>query len=138
VHLSSPELPLVFSDRFALLGVEHQMRTLTPGEQLRFITYWEVRAENPAPVIAFVHLTADGQDIWGQQDWLDVRPAGLQPGDRFAQVHTVPVKSETPAGGYYIQLGLYAPDTLMRLPIVAMGEAVADRVWVAEVEVVRP
>jgi hypothetical protein len=62
-----------------------------------------------------------------------VRPAGLQPGDRFAQVHPVLVQPETPPGLYVLQLGLYGPDSLQRLSIATGGEDVADRVWVGEV-----
>jgi len=132
-HLIPPTLPLVFGDRFALLGAELEEDTVLPGGELRLITYWEVLAADPAPVVAFVHLTSDGQDIWGQYDGLDVRPAGLQPGDRFAQVHSVLVKPETPPGLYHVQLGLYGPDTLLRLPVVTGADSTADRVWVGEV-----
>jgi 4-amino-4-deoxy-L-arabinose transferase-like glycosyltransferase len=138
VSLPPPGLPLTFGDRLALLGVELGGTHAAPGDTLRLITYWEVLATDPAPVVAFVHLTSDGQDIWGQQDWLDVRPAGLLPGDRFAQAHVVPIKPKTPPGLYHVQLGLYAPDTLVRLSIPAAGSGVADRVWVGEVQVTQP
>ncbi|HEY74488.1 MAG: hypothetical protein B6I35_10350 [Anaerolineaceae bacterium 4572_32.2] len=134
-HLPPLTLPLVFGDRFALLGVELQTETVAPGGELHLITYWEALTADPAPIVAFVHLTSDGQGIWGQQDWLDVRTAGLQPGDRFAQVHSLPVKAETPPGLYHVQLGLYRPDTLLRLPITTGAESAADRVWVSQVMV---
>jgi 4-amino-4-deoxy-L-arabinose transferase-like glycosyltransferase len=138
-HPPSPGLPLTFGDRFALLGAELQEDTVQPSGELRLITYWVVLAVDSAPVsepvVAFVHLTSDGQDIWGQQDWLDVRTAGLQPGDRFAQVHSLLVGPETPPGLYHVQLGLYGPDTLVRLPITSGAGGTADRVWVAEARV---
>jgi len=135
VHLPPPTLPLVFGDRFALLGAELQEDSVPPGGELRLVTYWEVLIADPTPVVVFVHLTSDGQDIWGQRDWLDVRPVGLRPGDRFAQVHLVPVKPEALPGLYHVQLGFYGPDTLLRLPIAAGAEGTADRVWVGEVVV---
>jgi len=134
-HLPPPALPLVFGERFALLGTELQTSPVPPGGTLRLITCWQVLKADSAPVVAFVHLTSNGQDMWGQYDWLDVRAAGLQPGDRFVQVHVLPVKSETPAGLYHVQLGLYNPATLVRLPIAAGGEATADRVWVGESQI---
>jgi len=133
--LPSPTLPLIFGGRFALLGAELQGDAVPPGGQLRLTTYWEALAADDRPVVAFVHLTSDGQDIWGQHDWLDVQPASLQPGDRFVQVHLVSVKAEAPPGRYYLQLGLYGPDTLVRLPITMDAEEVADRVWVGEIQV---
>ncbi len=133
--LPPPALPLVFDDRFALLGYELHRTAVSPGAEVRLITYWEVLAADSTPVVAFVHLTPDGQDIWGQQDWLDVRPAGLQPGDRFAQVHAVPLKPEASPGVYHVQLGFYNPDTSARLPIAAAPGSTADRVWVGAIEV---
>jgi len=134
-YLPPPALPLIFGGRFALLGAEMQESTVSPGGQFRLTTYWDVSVADPAPVVAFVHLTSDGQDVWGQYDWLDVWPVGLQPGDRFVQVHPVPVKPETPPGLYHVQLGLYRPDTLQRLPIAASVAAAADRVWIGEMQV---
>jgi len=134
-HLPRPAVPLAFGNHLALVGVDLQTATSAPGGKLRLVTYWQVQTADPAPLVAFIHLTSKGQDIWGQQDWLDVRPASLLPGDRFAQVHTVPVKAETPPGLYHVELGLYAPDTLVRLPITSVGGGMADRVWVGEVQV---
>jgi 4-amino-4-deoxy-L-arabinose transferase-like glycosyltransferase len=133
-HLLPPTLPLVFADRFALLGAELDAVTVHPGDQARLITYWEVLAADPSPVVAFVHLTSNGQDLWGQHDWLDVWADGLQPGDRFVQVHSVQVKPETPPGPYHLELGLYNPhpETLTRLPIVTGTDSTADRVWIGE------
>jgi len=129
-----PRLPLEFDGRLALVGAEPAVALARPGDTLRLLTYWEVRRADPAPLVAFVHLTADGHDVWGQQDWLDVWPDGLQPGDRFVQVHRVPVQAGAPAGEYHLQLGLYRPDTGERLPIAAEA-ASADRVWVAAVRI---
>jgi hypothetical protein len=136
--LPAPTLPLVFDDRFALLGAELELEreAAWPGEGLRLITFWQVLTPDPTPVVAFTHLTADGQNIWGQHDGLDVRPDGLSAGDRFAQIHPVTVKPETPAGSYFLQLGLYNPDTLVRLPILLEGQPLADRVAVMELEVI--
>jgi hypothetical protein len=86
--------------------------------------------------VAFAHVIGEGETIWGQQDWLDVRMAGLQPGDHFAQVHTVTINPETPPGEYGLLLGLYGPDTLLRLPIAnGADDAAADRVVVGQVRV---
>jgi 4-amino-4-deoxy-L-arabinose transferase-like glycosyltransferase len=134
--LPPPVMPLPFGDRFALLGAELRQATAAPGDTVHLITYWEVLTADPTPVVAFVHLTSDGLDIWSQHDGLDVRPAGLLPGDRFAQVHSLSIKPETPPGTYYLQVGLYGPDTLLRLPILTAGEETSDRVWVASLELV--
>jgi 4-amino-4-deoxy-L-arabinose transferase-like glycosyltransferase len=138
-HLPPPVLPLTFGNRFALLGAELQRTEVTSGDEanvpLRLITYWKVLQAGSEPVVGFVHLTSDGRDIWGQHDGLDVRPSSLQPEDHFAQVHRVPIKPEIPPGTYHLQVGLYHPETLMRLPIASRRGQAADRVWVKELEV---
>ncbi len=135
-HLPPPTLPLVFDDRFALLGAELQTDTVPPGGQLRLLTYWEVLTADSTPVVAFVHVTSDGSAIWGQVDWLSVRAKGLQPGDRFVQVHRVPVAPETPPGTYHALLGLYPPpDWQRRLPIATGTKETADRVLVGKIAV---
>jgi hypothetical protein len=135
-RLSPPALPLIFGGRFALLGAELQTSTVQPGEPLRLLTYWEVLATASTPAVAFVHVTSDGTDIWGQHDWLDVRTAGLQPGDRFVQVHSVPVKPETPPSDYYAMLGLYTPPNWQqRWPIAAGEGETADRVLLGTIEI---
>ncbi|MEZ4593981.1 MAG: glycosyltransferase family 39 protein [Chloroflexota bacterium] len=128
-QLPAPQLPINFDDRLHLLAAS---RPQVVGDAVRFVTYWRVDVADPSPLVAFVHLTSDGVDIWGQQDWLDVRLAGLQPGDRFAQVHTVPIDPNAPNGRYHVQLGLYRPDTLMRLPIEAADDQTADRIFAGE------
>jgi hypothetical protein len=135
-HLPPPTWPLVFDNRFALLGAELQTDTVQPGDQLRLLTYWEVLTADPTPIVAFVHVTSDGSDIWGQYDWLSVRAEGLQPGDRFVQIHLVPVVPETPPGTYHAVLGLYPPpDWQQRLPIATGAEDTADRVLLGEIVV---
>jgi 4-amino-4-deoxy-L-arabinose transferase-like glycosyltransferase len=135
-QLPPPALPLVFDGRFALLGVELQTDAVRPGEELRLLTYWEVLAADPTPVVAFVHVTSDGSDIWGQEDWLSVRTEGLGPDDRFVQVHRVPVVPETPPGTYHALLGLYPPpDWQQRLPIATGVDESADRVLLGEITV---
>ncbi len=131
-HLPAPQLPINFDNRLHLLAASQPE---VVGEAVRFVTYWRVDVADPTPLVAFVHLTSDGVDIWGQQDWLDVRMAGLQPGDRFAQVHTVPLDPNAPPGVYQLQLGLYRPDSGQRLSIVTGGDGTSNRIWVGQITV---
>jgi hypothetical protein len=132
----SPQLPLAFGDHLQLLAVSEPIET--NQNTVRFITYWEIKTADPTPLVAFVHLTSDGIDIWGQQDWLDVRQAGLQPGDRFAQLHAVPINPDTPPGLYRLQLGLYQPDTLIRLPLTTADGRQTDRIFASTIVIPSP
>jgi hypothetical protein len=130
-----PIVPLPFDGRLALLGAELHGGSVVPGEELELVTFWQVQTVDASPVVAFAHLTSDGEDIWGQHDWLDVWPVGLLPGDRFAQVHSLQIKPECPPGTYHVQVGLYRPDTLQRLLTPTADGRQADRVWVGGVTV---
>ena len=132
-HLPPPRLPLDFQGGLTLLGAETAQRAIDAGHELSLVTYWEARSAVAEPVVVFVHLTSDGSDIWGQHDWLDVRTAGLQRGDRFAQAHGVAVDGGCPSGSYHLQVGLYRPDTLERLPIPLARGQQADRVWIGTI-----
>jgi hypothetical protein len=135
--LPKTAVPVNFGDRLALHGVEILNPRVKLDEPLRFVTYWQVLRHDPSPLVAFAHLTDDGAAIWGQQDWFDVRVESLHPGDRFVQLHQLQLDPETSPGTYHVQLGLYAPDTLVRLPIRLNGGSDSpDRIWIGEVEVV--
>jgi 4-amino-4-deoxy-L-arabinose transferase-like glycosyltransferase len=124
--------PVRFGDRIELLGADVPEASLVPGGELRVTTYWRVLNDDASPVVAFVHLTSDGRDIWGQHDGLDVWPPSLRPGDRFAQVHPVPVRSDAPTGPYRVEVGLYHPETLQRLQVVVGEEQVMDHIWIGD------
>ena len=133
-QLPAPQLPIHFDNRLHLLAAS---QPVVAGDAVRFFTYWRVEVADATPLVAFVHLLGEGETIWGQQDWLDVRMAGLQPGDRFVQVHNVPIDPNAPAGEYRLQLGVYRPDTLVRLPILVDDDAVADRILVGAIALER-
>jgi hypothetical protein len=66
---------------------------------------------------------------------LSVSPASWEPGDVFIQWHSLSVEPTTPAGEYQVELGLYSPATMQRLPIYQEGEALADRLLLSPIQV---
>lgn len=130
-----PHLPLTFQNRLDLIGVQIPESQFAPGDFVELVTFWQVQVADAAPIVSFTHLTSDGLDIWGQQDRLDVQMEGLNPGDRFAQVHRLQVGAGTPAGRYYLQLGLYSPVTQERVSILIGTDSVADRILVGEIDI---
>ncbi|MBE2222086.1 MAG: hypothetical protein IAF02_11115, partial [Anaerolineae bacterium] len=65
------------------------------------------------------------------------RVESLQAGDRFVQMHQLQMNPDTPLGAYQVQLGLYGPDTLVRLPIQLENLTDSpDRILIGQVEVV--
>ncbi len=125
-HLYSwPESPMqpevgaadtaVFGDTLQLLGYE--AAACGAGRPLDLLTFWRVSQATDHDLKLFVHLLDETGNLVAQHDGLDVRLAGLQPGDEFAQLHTLTL----PPGTYALRLGVYQTDSLVRLPVLAGG-----------------
>ena len=70
-----------------------------------------------------------------QNAWLyglGANPDGLRAGDVLLHVHRFTVVPDAPPGRYWIQVGLYNPDTMHRLPLAGIE---SDRLLLAQVEV---
>ncbi len=130
-------LPINFGHQIAFLGYQVlDAGGARPGGELRLITLWRVLRAAPEPVHVFVHLLDEGdEEPAAQHDGFDVWAASLRQGDVVAQLHPVPLRDDLSPGVYQIQVGLYTRADLRRLPVIVAGAEVADRVWLAPVEV---
>ncbi len=92
---------------------------------LTLITYWRAGDQIVTPLQMFVHVLGSDGSIEAQADRLDASPYGWRQGDVIVQVHHI----DLPAAASYsnIALGLYNPDTNMRLPVTVAGQPVGDR-----------
>jgi hypothetical protein len=127
-------LPADFGGQFDFVGYR-VLNSAAPGSELRLGTVWRIRKAAPEAVKVFVHLLdADGQLV-AQHDAFDVWPGSLEKGDMVAQLHALPLDGGLPDGKYRLQLGVYKGADLQRLPVLAEGVAIADRLWLAPVEV---
>jgi 4-amino-4-deoxy-L-arabinose transferase-like glycosyltransferase len=130
------QLPVDFNHAIELIGYQLEPRTVKPGDNVRVVTYWRVSGDLPADLIAFTHLYRTPADVIAQQDQLDVAGPSLRPGDVFVQAHDfVAVPPNVPAGAYLIGVGLYHQDTGERWPIYLADQRVADRIFLAPVQV---
>lgn len=113
----------VFANTCTLLGYQ----LTSSQESVDMLSLWRVEQTPETDLKIFVHLLgADGQVV-AQHDGLDVNRNGLQPGDEFAQLHTIPLPPDLPSGTYALQIGLYRADDLVRLPVDADG-MMTDRI----------
>jgi 4-amino-4-deoxy-L-arabinose transferase-like glycosyltransferase len=91
-------------------------RTITlPGETAMIVTYWQMTAPVSPPLSIFVHMTAPDGKIIAQWDGLDVGIGSLEPYDFFIQWHRIQIPPDAPIGPYRISMGVYRPDTNIRL-----------------------
>ncbi len=114
----------VFSDTLELFG--YQLDPNPAEDVIELLSMWRVIQPPAADLKIFVHLLdADGQ-VAAQHDGLDVAVRGLQPGDEFAQLHTISLPPDMPPGTYALKIGLYHPEDGSRLTVV--GDETKDRI----------
>jgi hypothetical protein len=138
--------PLVASigDQVRFLGYDLVSDTVRAGQDLSFTLYWQALGSMDTSYTVFTHLLDGANQVWGQQDRLPLdgaRPTtGWQPGELLVDPYSFIVSPEAPPGRYLLEIGLYDPETTIRLPVLdAAGEPVwGDRVIVSEVEVLPP
>jgi hypothetical protein len=132
--LRSPvSLPASFNGQIVFLGYEHLTPSPTPGQELALLTYWRVIERPEHPLEIFVHLLDDHSRIRGQHDGLDVPVDGWYPGDVIVQLHTFAVAADAPPGRYWIEVGLYNPQTMERLQVISEdGASLGNRLLLQE------
>ncbi len=118
--------PWRFGDSIAIDGValENEPR---PGGEITLRLNWESLARTATPYTLFTHLIGpDGAQVAGS----DSPPLGgfaptnlLLPSQRFADVVTLALPADAPAGAYRVQMGLYDSVSGARLPLTGAGES---------------
>ncbi|MCA9960744.1 MAG: hypothetical protein KC443_17010, partial [Anaerolineales bacterium] len=79
----------------------------------------------------------DPAAIVAQADGWPTALSGLEQGDVIAQPLTIFLPADVPAGDYFVRLGLYSPQSGMRLPVLVDGET-GDHVLVTAVTIRNP
>jgi hypothetical protein len=133
--LTPVPLPADFGGQLAFLGYELLSEELAAGTEVVLITAWQAEGKPEPPLSIFVHLLDPQGRIAGQFDGLGIDPNGLRPGDVLLHVHRFTVAPDAPPGRYWLQVGLYNPETLVRLPLAGQD---SDRLLLTQVEVAAP
>jgi len=121
------ELPANLGDQIQFLG--YVLESLTPkADHFSLQTAWRVTAVPDGPRAIFAHLLGPDGQVVAQWDGLDVPVEGWRPGDTFVQLVSLPLPKDVVPGKYWIQVGVYNPDTMERLPVLAHGAHIADRI----------
>jgi hypothetical protein len=91
----------------------------SPGQAFTLLTIWETRTASAEPLRIFVHLTDASGTILTQSDVLGVPAEQWREGELLIQTHDLVLAPDAPSGPYTVSLGIYDPDTGIRL---ATGE----------------
>jgi hypothetical protein len=111
--------PLAFGDRLSMRGYTYHRRQ----DVLQVVTYWQVLDEKTSPLAIFVHVLDPANTVRAGWDGLYVSTDGWQPRDIFVHLHTLPLPADLDAPAARIEIGVYSPVTLQRLPLVIDGRA---------------
>jgi mannosyltransferase len=124
----------------AAAQMETEALAFEPGETIYLALYWRTRGVVEGDYTAFTHLLAQDGALyggWDRQLGGEFYPSSQWPvGDTLREEYPLVVSPEAPPGHYQIEVGLYLPATMERLPVLdENGQAVETRVLLREVQV---
>ena len=129
-------VPANFADQINLRGYRLSDHRLVPGESLDLTLFWAPRGRPSGDYTVFVHLLDDQEQIQGQAD--SPPSAGRYPtsiwdaGEVIADLHTISLGPDLPAGEYRLAIGLYDPESGERVGIVdGNGQIAGDRLIIS-------
>jgi hypothetical protein len=124
-------LPATFGDQLTLLGHEWLTDEPRAGGESVLVTAWRVDEPPASPLAVFVHLSDSRGEIAGQFDGLGVDATSLRRGDVLLHAHRFTISPDAPPGRYWLQVGLYEPETMTMLPLAGQE---ADRLLLRRLE----
>ena len=127
-------------EAFELLGYGLDHEQVRPGQTLHLTLVWRCREMTDTSYTVFTHLLDAGEQIRGQKDNPPVDgsyPTTLWvPGEIVVDRYAIPVAADAAPGKHAIEVGMYDPATILRLPVLDPSGAAGDRILLADVEVV--
>ena len=128
-----------------LVGYDIDTRRAWPGGRIPVTLYWQAQTPISADYHVFVHLEGDDEagitpGIWGQADGRPVcwtyPTFDWRPGQIIADQHAISIGPDTPPGDYPVLVGMYLPDTGIRLNTLdKAGNPVANSVKLTTVSI---
>ena len=119
-------LPASFGEAATLLGYEVSDTALAPGQEVHLTVYWRARGPMYEPISSFAHLLDPQGTVVGQYDGFDVPPRRWKPDAVIAQVYRFAVPPDAQPGTHWLEVGLYRPETMERLPVTGEGGTILD------------
>jgi len=116
-----------FGPAIELYGYELESEPLQPAGFLDLTLYWQALGVPDRSYYAFVHLVLAGEETIISQadripvDWL--RPTnGWRPGEVLTDSYALPIPEELAPGSYHLYVGMFDPQSSLRLPITYQGQ----------------
>lgn len=125
-----------------LVGYDVSAKQARPGDTLHLTLYWHASGgSGRVEYTVFAHLLDQHSIIFAQQDHQPDNgndpTGGWIAGEYIVDNYDLTIKPDAPPGPYQIEVGMYDPDTVARLPVAdAHGKPVGDRVLLGAIQVV--
>jgi len=122
-----------------LLGYDLAPTEASPGESIHLTLIWRCLSEMDTAYTVFTHLLDGGEQVRGQQDNPPVQ--GSYPttlwveGEVVVDSYEIEIQADAPPGVHVIEVGMYDPATVQRLPVLDPSGTVGDRVLLGQVTV---
>ncbi|MFQ5611354.1 MAG: glycosyltransferase family 39 protein [Anaerolineae bacterium] len=130
----SPQYTLAarFADKARLVGYDLPATEAGPGDTLSLTLYWQPLDTFRRSWKVFAHLIDAEDNIAGQRDQLpgagQFPTTGWLPPEFIIDSRDIPISASAPPGQYLLEVGLYDPVTLERLPVsIEKGPLLGDR-----------
>jgi hypothetical protein len=116
-----------FANYIKLLGYDTPGRTLTPGEPLPLVLYWQALQVMPTDFIMFIRMYDDAGNEWAGYDrWPReyYSPMMWVTNEVVEDGFTININPSTPSGVYYLNVGFYliVGEAPVSLPLVQEGK----------------
>ncbi len=141
VKAAQTPLQVNFADQVTLMGYDLSAATLEPGDTLNVVLYWKARQSLVSDFSVFAQLVDEEKNIYAQKDSLNPGgyPTHLWDLDEYNRdQHQIYIPPGTPPGEYALGVGLYDPDTMMRLSILEDQGHEAGMYFLQQITVTRP
>ena len=126
-------------DWVELVGYRLEVAEARPGDLLHLTLIWRCLAPVEVNYTVFTHLLDAGGQVHGQQDNPPVHgtyPTTLWvPGEIVVDGYPVPVDAGAPPGSYVLEVGMYDPETMARLPVSDPAGISGDRVLLGQITI---
>jgi hypothetical protein len=135
------ELGWRLGEQVELLGYDLESH-VRAGDALHLILYWQCLSEVPKSYTVFTHVLDSESMIRGQLDRVPGVPeaptTSWVQGEVIADTYEIPLDPDAPPGEYLVEIGMYDPTTMERLPVFdARGEQQGNSILLKTVNVAR-
>ncbi|MBI2845702.1 MAG: hypothetical protein HYX86_04045 [Chloroflexi bacterium] len=132
------ELGYRLGDGIQILRYDLDRTAMRSGGFLGITLYWKRIGQTNANLKIFAHLIDNQFRIYGAQD-IEIQPSAWPLRKEISTYHFLRVEEDTPPGEYYIEVGIYDPQTLKRLLVFdALGNSTGAEIVVLQPVEIQP